>query len=185
MRHRIDQRRIAIEIWKALAKIDRLMLSGEGGHHGEDSRADFGKFAGEVRCGHTEYSIYALHSCNVKLFLIDSIALISVEMRAQLVVSGSHGGTSAAKLALAHPPAIVVFNDAGIGLDNAGVAGLRILDEHGVAAVTVAHTSARIGDAASTLSTGVVTYVNTIAATRGIEVATTCQALTKRFVVSS
>ena len=63
----------------------------------------------------------------MQTFVIDSISAVTHEMRDQIVVTGSHGGRSAAHLALAHPPAFVIFNDAGVGLDNAGIAGLEIL----------------------------------------------------------
>jgi hypothetical protein len=119
----------------------------------------------------------------MKLFLVDSVALVTAEMRGQLVVTGSHGGTSAAKLALAHPPAIVVFNDAGVGLDEAGIAGVALLDRHNVAAVAVSHLSARIGEAESTLATGTLTYVNACARTRGIDLPLSCRQLVERFVI--
>lgn len=50
------------------------------------------------------------------LHLLDSIALITPEMAEGVVVTGSHGGTSAASfiLALPHKPHAVFFNDAGI-----------------------------------------------------------------------
>jgi hypothetical protein len=99
----------------------------------------------------------------MKIFVIDSISAVTHEMRGQIVVTGSHGGRSAAHLALAHPAAFVVFNDAGVGLDNAGIAGLEILQLKGVAACTVSHGSARIGEAPSTLATGVVSHANSLA----------------------
>ena len=64
----------------------------------------------------------------MRTFVIDSISEVTREMRGQIVVTGSHGGVSAANLALAHPPGFAVFNDAGMGLDNAGVRGLEILN---------------------------------------------------------
>lgn len=104
----------------------------------------------------------------MRLFLIDSVSAVTAEMRGQCVVTGSHGGVSAAHLALAHPPGFVAFNDAGFGLDNAGIASLEILEQAGVAAFTVSHASARIGDAASTLATGRVSAANACAARLGV-----------------
>ena len=95
-------------------------------------------------------------------------------MLGQIVITGSHGGVSAAHLALAHPPALVVFNDAGFGLDNAGSVGLEILQSANVAACTVSHQSARIGEAASTLASGRISAVNALAAARGIAVEQSC-----------
>ncbi|MBL8309559.1 MAG: hypothetical protein JNL19_03955 [Burkholderiales bacterium] len=101
-------------------------------------------------------------------FLIDSISAITAEMAGHIVVTGSHGGVSAAHLALAHPPALVVFNDAGRGLDDAGVAGLAILETAGVAACAVSHLTARIGEAESTKTTGCISAYNAPAARTGI-----------------
>ena len=111
---------------------------------------------------------------HVQTFLIDSISAVSETMRGQIVVTGSHGGVSAAHLALAHPPALVVFNDAGGGLDNAGTRSLEILQSHGVAACTVSHLSARIGEADSTLRTGQISHANLRAQASGITAGQTC-----------
>lgn len=100
--------------------------------------------------------------------LFDSVTE-SVDVGAgRVVVTGSHGGLSSGRYALQARPALVVFNDAGIGLDEAGVAALPLLQAQGIAACAVAHTSARIGDAHSTLATGVVTRVNEAARALGI-----------------
>ncbi|WP_439590663.1 hypothetical protein [Hydrogenophaga sp.] len=85
-----------------------------------------------------------------------------------IALSGSHGGLSSARYALAVRPLLSVFNDAGIGLDDAGIAGLALLQSHGLAACAVSHTSARIGQAASTLNDGVVSCANDAALALGI-----------------
>ena len=108
------------------------------------------------------------------VFLLDSIAEISAAMRGGLVVSGSHGGVSAARFALTHAPAFVVFNDAGIGLDHAGIAGLSMLEEHQIAAAAVSHLSARIGEAKSSHLDGVFTHVNAHALALGVRVGERC-----------
>jgi hypothetical protein len=109
------------------------------------------------------------------LFLIDSVAEVTDGMRDHIVVTGSHGGLSAARFALAKPPFIVAFNDAGVGLDQAGIAGLALLDEHAIAAFAVAHTTARIGDARSTYEQGVIMHVNTLAVSLGIRSRQQCR----------
>ena len=111
----------------------------------------------------------------MRTFVIDSISAVTHEMRGQIVVTGSHGGISAAHLALAHPPGLAVFNDAGMGLDNAGVKGLEMLNAAGVAACTVSHETARIGEAESTLATGRISAVNSRAGEYGIETGQTCE----------
>jgi hypothetical protein len=69
--------------------------------------------------------------------------------------------------ALAARPRLVVFNDAGVGLEQAGIAALAALQDADIAACTVAHDSARIGEAASTLASGVVSHANAAAAALG------------------
>ena len=102
--------------------------------------------------------------------LFDSITEAVGGPPGQVVVSGSHGGVSAGRFALEARVALAVFNDAGVGLDDAGITALPLLQAQGVAACTVAHSSARIGEAASTWATGVVSYANAAALALGIRV---------------
>ena len=62
-------------------------------------------------------------------------------------MTGSHGGVSAARFALDVRAALYVFNDAGGGKEQAGVAGLDLLEAASIAAICVSHDSARIGEA--------------------------------------
>ena len=88
-------------------------------------------------------------------------------MKGRLLSSGSHGGLAAAQYALAHPPRLAVFNDAGVGKDQAGILALAQLEAAGIGAIAVAHTSARIGEAAETWEHGVVSYLNQLAQSWG------------------
>ena len=97
-----------------------------------------------------------------------------------IAVSGSHGGISSAQYALAARPLIAVFNDAGVGLDAAGLAALAFLQGHGIAACAVLHTSARIGEARSTLADGMVGHCNALALALGARAGEPCQALVAR-----
>jgi hypothetical protein len=101
------------------------------------------------------------------LLLLDSIAAATPDAAGQVVVSGSHGGASAARYAIAARPLLTVFNDAGVGKEDAGIVGLAMLQAEGLAAVTVAHTSARIGEARSTLDDGIVSHANAAAVALG------------------
>ena len=94
-----------------------------------------------------------------------------------MAVSGSHGGISAAHYALAAHPVLSVFNDAGVGLDAAGIAALDLLQSHGLAACTVANTSARIGEAQSTLADGIISHANALAQAMGIEPGQRCRSV--------
>lgn len=105
----------------------------------------------------------------VALRIIDSITQLQPADAGCIALSGSHGGLSSARYAIAVRPLLSVFNDAGVGLDDAGIAGLAALQAAGLAACTVSHTSARIGQADSTLADGVVSHANLAARTLGIE----------------
>ena len=111
------------------------------------------------------------------LRIVDSITELRPIDAGCLAVSGSHGGMSSARYALAARPLLSVFNDAGVGLDNAGIKALPWLQEHELAACAVAHTSARIGEAESTLATGVVSHANPLAQALGVRPGLPCSAL--------
>ena len=51
------------------------------------------------------------------LRIVDSITELRPTDAGCLAVSGSHGGMSSARYALAARPLLSVFNDAGVGLD--------------------------------------------------------------------
>jgi hypothetical protein len=103
----------------------------------------------------------------VPLVRVDSITEAVGGPAGCVLVSGSHGGLSAGRFALQARPLLAVFNDAGIGKDEAGVAALPLLQRAGVAACAVAHGSARIGDAGSTLHDGVISRTNAAAEALG------------------
>jgi hypothetical protein len=109
-----------------------------------------------------------------QLRVVDSITQLGPADEGCIAVSGSHGGISSARYALAARPLLSVFNDAGVGKDAAGLAALAFLQSHGLAACTVAHTSARIGEAQSTLANGVVSHVNDAGVEIGIAVGANC-----------
>ena len=104
-----------------------------------------------------------------RVLLLDSITKIAAEDADTMVVTGSHGGASAGEFALAVALRLVVFNDAGVGKDRAGVVALDMLQARGIAAGAVAHTSARIGDAADMWASGVIAHVNANAAALGLK----------------
>jgi hypothetical protein len=103
--------------------------------------------------------------------LLDSIALIDSSNAGTIVVTGSHGGRSAAGFVVdvSEKPLAVFFNDAGGGKDNAGKVGLDMLQAIGVAAACYSHMSARIGDAQDGLDHGILTDMNDLAKQVGIK----------------
>lgn len=102
------------------------------------------------------------------LVVVDSITQITPACAGALVVSGSHGGRSSAGFALEVPLGLACFNDAGVGKDRAGIVALDLLDRAGMPAVTVAHASARIGDALDAWHHGTISFVNAAAGARGL-----------------
>jgi hypothetical protein len=110
----------------------------------------------------------------IGLRVVDSITELSGQDRGCIAVSGSHGGISSARYAIAASPLLSVFNDAGGGKDDAGIAALALLQAKGLAACTVGHSSARIGDAQSTLHDGIISQVNAAAACMGIAAGQRC-----------
>ena len=104
------------------------------------------------------------------LSLLDSISAVGPDEAGHVVATGSHGGLAAVRFVLAqpHPPHAVIFNDAGVGKEGAGIVGLRLLQEAGVIAAACAHDSARIGEAAETLENGVLSHLNPLARAAGL-----------------
>ncbi len=110
----------------------------------------------------------------MNLRVVDSITELGAADTGCTGVSGSHGGISSARYALAARPRLSVFNDAGVGKDEAGIAALAFLQAHGLAACTVAHDTARIGDAHSTLNDGIISHANALARALGIRPGQRC-----------
>ena len=104
------------------------------------------------------------------LVLLDSVTQVEPVHAGCLVATGSHGGASVVPYARAVRAWLYVFNDAGVGKDGAGIAALELLQGDGIAALTVAHTSARIGEAADSWAHGVVSHLNPGAAALGLRV---------------
>ena len=105
----------------------------------------------------------------------DSITKLGPQFRGTVLVAGSHGGSYCGYLAALAGLRGVIFNNAGVGLDNAGIGALDYLQRLGMAAATVAHTSARIGDGADMLARGRISHCNTTAKALGCAVGQTCQ----------
>ena len=115
------------------------------------------------------------HEGGHPVILVDSITKIEPGDAGAIIVSASHGGQSSGEFALAVPLTAVLFNDAGIGKDQAGVAALAMLDERGVACCAVSHESGRIGDAADMWEHGTISRANQAAQKRGAKPGATVQ----------
>lgn len=115
-------------------------------------------------------AIIGAHDLAVEL--LDSASLVGAADIGKIVITGSHGGLIGGDPARAikAPVRIAVFNDAGFGADNIGITRLAALENQGVIAVTVSCATARIGDAASALETGVISAANLSAKKAGASV---------------
>jgi len=110
------------------------------------------------------------------LLLLDSVTRMDARHRGKVLVAGSHGAVYAAYLAALGRLRGVILNDAGVGKDGAGISGLPYLDDAGIAATTISHRSARIGDGADMMARGVISHVNGRAAAVGCEPGMSCAA---------
>jgi hypothetical protein len=109
------------------------------------------------------------------IVVADSITRVGAEAKGALVVNGSHGGVYAAYVAAKLGVAAAVFNDAGVGRDRAGIAGLDYLAALAVPAAAVGHMTARIGDGTDMMARGVVAHVNPPAAALGCRAGIACR----------
>jgi len=105
-----------------------------------------------------------------QLCLLDSITDASEADVGKVALSGSHGGLYPAAVASQARVRAVVFNDAGIGMDGAGVKGVEALAGVGMAAASVDCFSARIGSTDDMLASGIISFVNTCAAKAGVSI---------------
>lgn len=119
---------------------------------------------------------------NGRVVLMDSISSISQEDEGAIVVSSSHGGVAAGEVAGRVPLGAVFFNDAGVGKNKAGIAALKMLEEKGIAAGTVSHMSARIGDSIDTWENGIISHLNEKAVLKGFKTGEPVRNAIMRFI---
>jgi hypothetical protein len=105
-----------------------------------------------------------------RVVIMDSITKVAPEDKGATVLSASHGGASSGEFALEVPLKLVLFNDAGIGKNDAGIAALAMLARRGVAGAAISHTSGMIGDAQDMWDHGVISRVNAQAEALGLVV---------------
>ena len=109
------------------------------------------------------------------ILVFDSATRLDASAEGRVVVCGSHGGLYAAWLAATARVRAVILNDAGIGKHSAGIAGVAWLGGLGIPACAVDYRSARIGDGADAMASGVVSTVNGAAAQHGCLPGHTCR----------
>lgn len=97
------------------------------------------------------------------------------DVAGKVLVAGSHGGIIAAYFGAKAGAHALVLNDAGLGKDRAGIAGLFYLEAIGMAAAAVDCNSARIGDGADMLTRGLISHANAFAAICGVVAGQSCR----------
>jgi len=103
-----------------------------------------------------------------QLLIYDSVTKLGPDACGQVVIAASHGGRYAAYLAAVAGVKGIILNDAGFGCDNAGIGGMALLQECGIASATVSHASSRIGDGKDAAMRGRISAANEIALALGV-----------------
>jgi hypothetical protein len=114
-----------------------------------------------------------------------SVTKLPAQAQGAVLVTGSHGGKISAYLASVSGASALIFNDAGGGFEDAGVAGLAWLDTIGMPAAAVSHASARIGDGHDSVERGIISAFNRTAADLKIKQGMRAKECIKRFVRAS
>ena len=95
---------------------------------------------------------FLLETLLLELFLLRQTGLGRQDRKPLLVVTVLL--VKAAKLRVG----AAIFNDAGVGRDDAGIAGLDYLEALGIPAAAVGNDTARIGDGSDMMARGVITH---------------------------
>jgi hypothetical protein len=120
----------------------------------------------------------------IEVIAADSNSLVGPGDQGAIVITGSHGALLGGRpeTAIKWPVLAAIYNDAGLGIDGAGITRLPALDARGIAAATVSAWSARIGDAQSSLDDGFITHANARAVSLGAEIGISCSELVARLL---
>lgn len=102
------------------------------------------------------------------IVVLDSITHVTEAHRGLVLVAGSHCGEFCGQHAVQSGLRGVILNDAGVGLDQAGISGLSWMEDAGVPAATVNHLSARIGDGRDMVNRGIISFCNATARSLGV-----------------
>jgi len=105
-----------------------------------------------------------------RIIIANSATSIDEKNRNDVVVDGSHCGRNVGEMMLKAQVRGMIGNDAGMGLDNAGIAGLAFLERHNIPAAAVSSMTAKIGNGTSTYEEGKISAANEVARKLGIRV---------------
>jgi hypothetical protein len=114
------------------------------------------------------------------IVLVDSATALKDQARGKVVVAGSQGIVLPANLVARAGARAAVLHDAGIGKDDAGVAGLAYGDRLGLALACVDYRTARISDAKDMMARGRISRANALAASLGVAPGMACAEAAER-----
>jgi len=103
-----------------------------------------------------------------RIVVCDSVTTMPKGIRGHVVIAASHGGLYAVHLALCQGVGGLIVCDGGVGLENAGIAGLDFAQALGVPCAAIASHSACIGDGADCAGHGTIAFANAAAQQWGV-----------------
>lgn len=104
-----------------------------------------------------------------RIIIADSATSLTGENQNDVVVDASHCGINVGQMMIDHGVKGMIGNDAGGGLEDAGIAALKLMDEQGIPAAAVSSLSAEIGVGVDTYYSGVISVANEAARKLGIK----------------
>jgi len=118
-----------------------------------------------------------------RVILADSISFLNEGHRGSVIVTGSHCSHTTFEWTKNLSLKGVLQNDAGIGKENQGISALPLYDGVGIPAAAIDCMTAMIGNARDAWANGIVSRVNGVAASRGVNESMTVKEAAKALCV--
>lgn len=118
----------------------------------------------------TNRTVMQTHADGRQVICTDSIAFGLPEDVRNVLVTAGHTGRSAVPYLLRVRPHGFICSDGGKGREDAGVAGLFMIEREGLAGATVDARIARMGDGLSSYHDGIISAANALARAAGVEI---------------
>ena len=119
-----------------------------------------------------------------RLIIVNTTAEVNQGNVNDVIITGSHCGINCGEHLAHHNIKGTIGNDAGMGKEKAGIAGLKFLEEHGIPAAAVDCMSAHIGNGTSTYEQGRISAVNKAAEKLGITIGMSAREAADRMLAS-
>src|SRR3982074_2439029 len=116
----------------------------------------------------------------VAILVVPSVTKLPPEADGAVIAGGSHPALHLAHVVAQAGARAALHHDAGRGSEEAGVAGLALAQELGMAMAAVDSASARIGEAEDMMRRGIVSRANALAAACGVAAGQTCAEAAER-----